>query len=51
LALPALFSQLCSMDYDQSFAEFNVGAARQTCLDAEVRMWTKHILRKKKNLE
>ncbi|GJT94621.1 hypothetical protein Tco_1090139 [Tanacetum coccineum] len=30
--------ELCSMDYEQLFAEFNVGAARQTCLGAEVRM-------------
>ncbi|GJX85218.1 hypothetical protein Tco_0335992 [Tanacetum coccineum] len=36
LSPPGLFSQLRSMDYDQLFAEFNVGAARQTCLSAEV---------------
>nr|GEW14727.1 putative transposase (putative), gypsy type [Tanacetum cinerariifolium] len=35
LAPPGLFSQLRSMDYDQLFAKFNVGAARQTCLSAE----------------
>ncbi|GKA39996.1 hypothetical protein Tco_0732589 [Tanacetum coccineum] len=29
LALPALFSQLRAMDYDQLYFEFNVGAARQ----------------------
>ncbi|GKF07914.1 hypothetical protein Tco_0042138, partial [Tanacetum coccineum] len=39
------------MDYDQLFTEFNVGVARQTCLSAEVRMQTKHILREKKKLE
>ncbi|GJT37105.1 hypothetical protein Tco_0936970 [Tanacetum coccineum] len=50
-APPVLFSQLCGMDYDQLFAEFNVGAARQTCLGAEVRMRTEHILREKKKLE
>ncbi|GJV99622.1 hypothetical protein Tco_1554874 [Tanacetum coccineum] len=51
LAPPVLFSQLCVMDYDQLFAEFNVRAARQTCLSAEVRMRTEHILREKKKLE
>ncbi|GJZ83468.1 hypothetical protein Tco_0648641 [Tanacetum coccineum] len=35
LALHGLFSQLRGIDYDQLFAEFNVGAARQTCLGAE----------------
>nr|GEV36713.1 hypothetical protein [Tanacetum cinerariifolium] len=30
-----LFSQLRGMDYDQLFAEFNVGSARQTCHGAE----------------
>ncbi|GKB22609.1 gypsy type transposase, partial [Tanacetum coccineum] len=29
---------LYGMDYDQLFAEFNVGAAHQTCLGAEIRM-------------
>ncbi|GJV20921.1 hypothetical protein Tco_1369941 [Tanacetum coccineum] len=51
LAPLVLFSQLRGMDYDQLFAEFNVGAARQTCLSAEVRMRTEHILREKKKLE
>ncbi|GKB01378.1 hypothetical protein Tco_0829422 [Tanacetum coccineum] len=37
--------------YDQLYAEFNVGAARQTCLGAEVRMRAEHTLRKKKILE
>nr|GFA37412.1 hypothetical protein [Tanacetum cinerariifolium] len=36
LAPSGFFSQLRGMDYDQLFAEFNVGAARQTCLSAEV---------------
>ncbi|GJZ64540.1 hypothetical protein Tco_0620961 [Tanacetum coccineum] len=43
--------QLCGMDYDQLFAEFNVKAARQTCLGTEVRMPTEHILREKKTLK
>ncbi|GJT56899.1 zf-CCHC domain-containing protein [Tanacetum coccineum] len=51
LAPPALFSQLCAMEYDQLYTEFNVGAARQTCLDVEVRMRAEHTLRKKKILE
>ncbi|GKG16540.1 hypothetical protein Tco_0361497, partial [Tanacetum coccineum] len=42
---------LRGMDYDQLFAEFNVRAVRQTCLGAEVRMRTEHILREKKMLE
>nr|GEV27453.1 hypothetical protein [Tanacetum cinerariifolium] len=29
LAPPVLFAQLCAMDYDQVYYEFNVGAARQ----------------------
>ncbi|GJV91683.1 hypothetical protein Tco_1539496 [Tanacetum coccineum] len=51
LAPPVLFSQLRGMDYDQLFTEFNVGAARQTCLGAKVRMQTDHILREKKKLK
>ncbi|GJV40830.1 hypothetical protein Tco_1419270 [Tanacetum coccineum] len=35
LAPPALFSQLHAMKYDQLYTEFNVGAARQTCLGVE----------------
>ncbi|GJT83557.1 hypothetical protein Tco_1057899 [Tanacetum coccineum] len=37
LAPPVFFSQLHPMEYDQLFAEFNVGAATQTCLGAKVR--------------
>nr|GEW36088.1 transposase (putative), gypsy type [Tanacetum cinerariifolium] len=51
LALHVLFSQLRSMDYEQLFVEFNVGAARQTCLGAEVRMRLEHELRGRKNFE
>ncbi|GJT39234.1 hypothetical protein Tco_0939099 [Tanacetum coccineum] len=46
-----LFSQLCGMDYGQLFAEFNVRAARQTCLGAEVRIQTEQILREKRKLK
>ncbi|GKC57482.1 hypothetical protein Tco_1085080, partial [Tanacetum coccineum] len=36
LAPSVLFSQLHSMDYDQLLIEFNVRAARQTCLSSEL---------------
>ncbi|GKD33827.1 hypothetical protein Tco_1249336, partial [Tanacetum coccineum] len=39
------------MDYDQLFAEFNVGAARQTCLSTEVRLRFEHNLRERKKFE
>ncbi|GJY64584.1 hypothetical protein Tco_0466044 [Tanacetum coccineum] len=39
------------MGYDQLLSEFNVGAARQTCLSAEVRMRMKHLLMGNKRLE
>ncbi|GKD20594.1 hypothetical protein Tco_1222297 [Tanacetum coccineum] len=45
---PALFTQLRTMEYDQLYMKFNVGAARQTCLGAEVWMRAEHMLRKKK---
>nr|GEU55828.1 hypothetical protein [Tanacetum cinerariifolium] len=47
LAPPALFAQLRAMDYDQLYFEFNVRAARQVWLGAEVRMQAKHTLEKK----
>ncbi|GJS13648.1 hypothetical protein Tco_0408120 [Tanacetum coccineum] len=34
---PGFFSTLRSMDYEQLYTEFNVGAARQICLESEVR--------------
>nr|GEU44718.1 hypothetical protein [Tanacetum cinerariifolium] len=51
LAPPVLFPQLCGMDYDQLFTEFNVVAARHICLGLEVRMRCKHNLREKKRFE
>nr|GEW14348.1 hypothetical protein [Tanacetum cinerariifolium] len=51
LAPPTLFAQLRSMDYDQLYSEFNVGAAWQVCLGAEVRMRAEHTLEKKGELE
>ncbi|GJY23489.1 hypothetical protein Tco_0397147 [Tanacetum coccineum] len=38
------------MDYDQLFAEFNVGAARQICLGSEVRSRAEHELELKEKL-
>ncbi|GJR55335.1 hypothetical protein Tco_1405856 [Tanacetum coccineum] len=51
LAPYVFFLQLRAMEYDQLLNEFNVGAARQTCLNAEVRMLLEHLLRGKKRLE
>ncbi|GJW87025.1 hypothetical protein Tco_0162365 [Tanacetum coccineum] len=51
LAPPAFFAQLRAMKYDQLLTEFNVGAARQSCLGAEVRMRLEHALRGNKRLE
>ncbi|GJT70908.1 hypothetical protein Tco_1030194 [Tanacetum coccineum] len=39
------------MDYHHLFTEFNVGTARQACLNAEVRMRTEYCLSKRKRLE
>ncbi|GJS48763.1 hypothetical protein Tco_0598884 [Tanacetum coccineum] len=39
------------MDYDQLYSEFNVGAARQVCFRAEMRMRAEHTLEKKGELE
>ncbi|GKB87024.1 hypothetical protein Tco_0959296 [Tanacetum coccineum] len=50
VALPAFFSALRSMDYDQLYIEFNVGAARQVCLGAEVKSRTEHELELKEKL-
>ncbi|GKD65667.1 hypothetical protein Tco_1307775, partial [Tanacetum coccineum] len=43
--------KLCAMDYDQLYSEFNVGAARQVCLGAEVRMRAEHTLVRRGELE
>ncbi|GJU23742.1 hypothetical protein Tco_1157084 [Tanacetum coccineum] len=51
LAPPALFSQIRNMDYHYLFTEFNVGTARQACLNAEVRMRTKFCLSERTRLE
>ncbi|GJR61462.1 hypothetical protein Tco_1503624 [Tanacetum coccineum] len=51
LAPPRFFSQLRGMDYEQLLAEFNVGAARQTCFNAEIRMQLEHELRGRQRFE
>ncbi|GKB11286.1 hypothetical protein Tco_0845209 [Tanacetum coccineum] len=51
LAPPALISQIRKMDYHHLFTEFNVGTARQACLNAEVRMRTEYCLSERKRLE
>nr|GFA39629.1 hypothetical protein [Tanacetum cinerariifolium] len=51
LAPPLLFSQLCSMDYEQLLTGFNVGVAHQTCLCFEVRIRLEHELRGRKTFE
>ncbi|GJT20585.1 hypothetical protein Tco_0890522, partial [Tanacetum coccineum] len=50
VAPPAFFSSLHSMDCDQLYTEFNVGAARQICLGSEVRSRAEHELELKEKL-
>ncbi|GJZ36403.1 gypsy type transposase [Tanacetum coccineum] len=50
VAPPAFFSSLRSMDCDQLYTEFNVGAVRQTCLGSEVRSRAEHELELKEKL-
>nr|GEU88154.1 hypothetical protein [Tanacetum cinerariifolium] len=51
LAPPTLFSQICEMDYHHLFTVFNVGTARQSCLNAKVRMRTEYCLIERSRLE
>nr|GEW83950.1 hypothetical protein [Tanacetum cinerariifolium] len=44
-------NRLRAMDYDQLYSEFNVEAARQMCLRAEVRIRAKHTLERKGKLK
>ncbi|GJR34569.1 hypothetical protein Tco_1210253 [Tanacetum coccineum] len=48
---PGFFSTLRSMDYEQLYTEFNVGAARQICLESEVRSRAEHELELKEKLK
>ncbi|GKA58733.1 hypothetical protein Tco_0758046 [Tanacetum coccineum] len=50
VATLAFFSALRSMDCDQLYMEFNVGAARQICLGSEVRSRAEHELELKEKL-
>ncbi|GKE00480.1 hypothetical protein Tco_1388463, partial [Tanacetum coccineum] len=51
LAPPRFFCQLRGMDYKQLFAEFNVGATRQICFNAKIRMRLEHELRGRQRFE
>ncbi|GJY49848.1 hypothetical protein Tco_0439804 [Tanacetum coccineum] len=51
LASPALFSQIREMYYHHLFTEFNVGTARQACLNVKVKMRTEYCLSERKRLE
>ncbi|GJY24805.1 hypothetical protein Tco_0398463 [Tanacetum coccineum] len=51
VAPPAFFSALRTMDYDQLYTEFNIGAMRQVCLGAEVRSHAEHELELKEKLK
>ncbi|GKB02696.1 hypothetical protein Tco_0830785, partial [Tanacetum coccineum] len=51
LAPPVLFAQICEMDYHHLFTEFNVGTARQACLNTKVRMRTEYCLSERRRLE
>ncbi|GJS93617.1 hypothetical protein Tco_0800585 [Tanacetum coccineum] len=44
------FASIRRMDHDQLFTEFNVGAARQMSLSAEVRMRAKYNIRERRRL-
>ncbi|GJU66867.1 hypothetical protein Tco_1253126 [Tanacetum coccineum] len=50
VAPSAFFSSLRSMDCDQFYTEFNVGATRQICLGSEVRSRAEHELELKEKL-
>ncbi|GKB91385.1 hypothetical protein Tco_0963657, partial [Tanacetum coccineum] len=49
-APPHFFALVPGMKHVQLFTEFNVGAVRQTCLSAEVRMHTEYNVRDKRRL-
>ncbi|GJW66426.1 hypothetical protein Tco_0120850 [Tanacetum coccineum] len=51
LAPPVLFAQIREMDYHHMFMEFNVGTARQACLNTEVGMRTEYCLSGRRSLE
>ncbi|GKA01378.1 hypothetical protein Tco_0674043 [Tanacetum coccineum] len=49
-APPNFFASIRGMDHDQLFTEFNVGAARQISLSAEVRMRAEYNIRERRRL-
>ncbi|GKE94212.1 hypothetical protein Tco_1579067, partial [Tanacetum coccineum] len=49
-ASPKLFASIRGMEHDQHFTEFNVGAARQVALSAEVRMRVEYNIKDKRKL-
>ncbi|GJU65667.1 RNA-directed DNA polymerase, eukaryota, reverse transcriptase zinc-binding domain protein [Tanacetum coccineum] len=51
LAPLVLFVQIREMDYHHLFTEFNIGTARQACLNTKVRMQTKYCLSERTRLE
>ncbi|GKF43268.1 hypothetical protein Tco_0129820, partial [Tanacetum coccineum] len=50
-APPKFFASIRGMEHDQLFTEFNVGAARQISLSAEVRMRAEYNIREKRRLK
>ncbi|GJU78082.1 gypsy type transposase [Tanacetum coccineum] len=49
-APPNFFASIRGMEHDQLFTEFNVGAARQVALSAEVRMRAEYNIKEKRKL-
>ncbi|GJX89602.1 hypothetical protein Tco_0341616 [Tanacetum coccineum] len=49
-APPKFFASIREMEHDQLFTEFNVGAARQVSLSAEVRMRAEYNIKEKRKL-
>ncbi|GKG50098.1 hypothetical protein Tco_0518872, partial [Tanacetum coccineum] len=49
-APPKFFASICGMKHDHLFTEFNVGAARQMSLSAEVRMHAEYNIRDRRKL-
>ncbi|GJW61614.1 hypothetical protein Tco_0110949 [Tanacetum coccineum] len=50
-APPNFFASIRGIDHDQLFTEFNVGAARQVSLSAEVRMRAEYNIKEKRKLK
>ncbi|GJV49626.1 hypothetical protein Tco_1439838 [Tanacetum coccineum] len=50
IAPPKFFASVLGMEHDQLFTEFNVGAARQMSLSAEVRMCVEYNIKEKRRL-